>query len=298
MSYDVVSSIMGKLHRQNFPEFSDALADYNEKKRLNQEDYFDDRHVLHIEYKNGCKIYEHSNNILIILPARGGSKRIPRKNIKNICGQPMIYWPLTELNKAFDKSKIIISTDDQEVINTVENIGLHVPFKRPSSLADDYTGTTPVIQHALEWYERNVAVVDYVIVVYPTAVLLDIEDIIWAFNTLYEDEDCQQVMSATHFPFPIQRAVYTNQQGYAQMFEPENFTKRSQDLTPAMHDAGQFYIYRAQALREGNLLTSSNVRLHVLPRYRVVDIDTIEDFELAELMMKFIDYCGNKDYNG
>jgi pseudaminic acid cytidylyltransferase len=235
-----------------------------------------------------------THEILVIMPARSGSKRIPKKNIKSISGQPMIYWPLMELAKEFSSQQMLISTDAEEIISVVEKKGLKVPFIRPKSLADDFTGTMAVATHALNWYEEHISPVKYVLIVYPTAVLLDIEDVKQAFSSLVADPNCSSVMSAASFDFPIQRAVFVNSDGYAEMFEPENYSTRSQDLVAAMHDAGQFYMCRAEPVRQGKILTNSNVKLHMLHRNKVIDIDTKEDFEVAERKMKFL---GLSEYN-
>lgn len=225
-------------------------------------------------------------NTLVIIPARGGSKRIPNKNIKSICGQPMICWPLMELRKIFKAENILVSTDSQLIKLTVEKKGLNVPFMRPKSLSDDFTGTVPVITHALNWYEKNVKEVKYVLTVYPTAVFLCKDDIRSAMVTLRNDNLCDSIMSATTFSFPIQRAVFENTDGYAEMFEPKNYSTRSQDLIEAKHDAGQFYLGRATALRNGALLTNSKVKLQLLHRKNVIDIDTVEDLEIAEQSLR------------
>jgi N-acylneuraminate cytidylyltransferase len=223
---------------------------------------------------------------LVVIPARGGSQRIPNKNVKEIFGQPMIYWPLMELRKIFSKDNVLISTDSEHIKDYVERKGLKVPFMRPKSLSDNFTGTAPVVEHALKWYEINVKKVDYVLTVYPTAVLLNEEDIRSAMILLSEDEECDSIMSATNFSFPIQRAVYENNFGYAEMFDPSHYSTRSQDLVEAKHDAGQFYLSRAEAVRNGALLTNSRVKLKLLHRNNVVDIDTIEDFEIAEQKLR------------
>ena len=140
-------------------------------------------------------------NTLVVIPARGGSKRIPNKNIKSICGQPMIYWPLMELRKIFKAENVLVSTDSNLIKVTVEQKGQKVPFIRPKSLSDDFTGTVPVANHALSWYEQNVKEVDYVLTVYPTALLLREEDIYSAMATLRDDKSCDSVMSASNFPF-------------------------------------------------------------------------------------------------
>lgn len=225
-------------------------------------------------------------NTLVVIPARGGSKRILNKNIKEIFGQPMIYWPLMELRKIFSAENILVSTDSTIIRSAVEQKGLTVPFIRPESLSDDFTGTVPVVTHALNWFARSVKKVDYVLTVYPTAVLLDEKDIRTSMHIISNDAQCDSVMSATSFSFPIQRAVYENNAGYAEMFEPQNYSKRSQDLIEAKHDAGQFYLSRASAVQRGALLTDSKVKMHLLHRRNVIDIDTVEDFEIAEEILR------------
>ena len=165
-----------------------------------------------------------TDSILVVVPARGGSKRINKKNIKPIAGQPMIYWPLMELSKFFQAASVIVSTDDSEIASHVESKGLKIPFMRPDELSGDFVGTFEVISHALDWYEKNVSKVNYVVTVYPTAVLLSMKDIINAVDTLKADLNCDSVMSATNYPSPIQRAVYINKDGFAKMFQ---FFKRN-----------------------------------------------------------------------
>lgn len=229
---------------------------------------------------------KHFEKTLVVVPARGGSKRIPGKNIKKICDQPMIYWPLMVLNRIFHPSNILVSTDSNEIKNSVEAKGLSVPFIRPEYLSDDFTGTTEVVMHALEWYEKHVGTVDYVLTVYPTSILLMENDLKIAMNTLLEDEKCDSVMSAARFPVPPQWAIYNNSLNYAEMIEPKNFHMRSQDLKECFYDAAQFYLSKASAIRKGATLISSNVKLHILHQNNVVDIDTIEDFEIAEGKLK------------
>lgn len=225
-------------------------------------------------------------NSLVIIPARGGSKRIPNKNIKPICNQPMIYWPLMELSKFFSKENVIISTDSKEIVDILNLKGIEVPFVRPRELSDDFTGTIPVAKHALNWFEENRNKVSHVLIIYPTAVLLNINDIKDSLQHIKDNEDLDFVMSATSFPAPIQRALYLDKQGKAKMFNPEHYSSRSQDLRNSYHDAGQFYIYNAESLRNGKTLVDSNVGLKILPRNRVIDIDTEEDFEVAESRMR------------
>jgi len=227
-----------------------------------------------------------NEKVLVVIPARGGSKRIPKKNIKPICGMPMIFWPLRELSKLFSKKQILVSTDDDEIISELIKWGIKVPFKRPKELSDDFTGTTEVAQHAHQWFELNIEKVDYVLIVYPTAVMLSYKDIQSAFETLQRDRECKSVFSATTFPFPIQRSVFLNKSGFAEMYEPHNYHRRSQDLPDAYHDAGQFYFCRSQSIRSGLNPFDGTSKMQFLHRRKVIDIDTLEDLEVAEIMMK------------
>lgn len=227
-----------------------------------------------------------NEKILVVIPARGGSKRIPKKNIKPICGIPMIYWPLNELTKIFSLDQILVSTDDEDIIKSIELYGLKTEYRRPAELADDFTGTTAVAYHAFKWFEQNKTNVDYVLIVYPTAVLLSQKDILNAFITLKSDEMCHSVFTATTFSFPIQRAIYINNYGFVEMFEPENYLRRSQDFQEAFHDAGQFYFCKSSYLRSGYNPFGGNSKILKLSRSRVIDIDTPEDFEVAENLLK------------
>ncbi len=229
---------------------------------------------------------KNKNNLLIVIPARGGSKRIPYKNIKKIGGQPMIYWPIRELLKKFTSQDLIISTDDKKIISTLEEIDIKVPFLRPKNLSDDFTGTVPVAKHALEWYEINVKKVDYVLIVYPTAIMLKINDIIEAIETLKTNKICELVMSATDFPAPIQRGLFINKKGFAKMFYPNFYKTRSQDLIPSYHDAGQFYLWRSKSLRENKTLVNAKAKLLFINRNYVIDIDTHQDISIAEEKLK------------
>lgn len=226
------------------------------------------------------------DSILVVIPARGGSKRIRNKNIKEIFGQPMIYWPLFEIYKIFNGENVLVSTDSRHIKKIIESKGLTVPFMRPKNLSGDYALTADVVSHAIRWYEKKIKKVEFVLTVYPTAVLLREDDIISAISVLNSDKKCDSVMSATHFQFPIQRAIFKNKYGYAEMFEPDNYPKRSQDLPRAMHDAGQFYLTRARAARNETSIVNSRVKiLPIHPKY-VIDIDNEEDFEIAQEKLK------------
>ena len=233
---------------------------------------------------------------LVVLPARGGSKRIPNKNAKIINGQPMMFWPLMELSNFFSSKNILVSTDSDEIKKLAESKGLNVPFKRPAKLSDDYTSITEVVTHSLKWFEQNIYTVDYVLTIYPTAVLLSNEDIFDAMNLLKLDFNADSILSAATYPHPIQRAIFKNDKGYAELFEPSNHPKRSQDLVEAMHHAGHFNLSKSQSVRNGDRLINSKVLVKIINRSKVIDIDTLEDFELADEKLRLYKKKYRKDW--
>ena len=221
---------------------------------------------------------------LAVIPARGGSKRIPRKNIKKFCGRPMIAWPIEAARESECFDRIIVSTDDAEIAEISCHWGAEAPFVRPEALSDDHTGTIPVVAHAIGWYLKHTAEKpEEVCCVYATAPFVRPEDLRQGHEALLH-RGCDYAFSVTSFPFPIQRAVRINKDGRVEMFHPEHFNTRSQDLEGAYHDAGQFYWGRAEAWLEGRPIFNSDAIPVLLPRHRVQDIDTIEDWRRAELM--------------
>jgi N-acylneuraminate cytidylyltransferase len=223
--------------------------------------------------------------IVAIIPARGGSKRIPKKNIKAFCGKPMIGWPIDALRASDLVSDVIVSTDSEEIKEVAEAYGARVPFVRPAALADDFTGTADVTKHAAQWYCDNVGKPDLFLTVYPTAVFLSADDLGKAVDRMTET-NAEIVFSAAEFPFPIQRAVFLDGDDRALMFQPEHYYTRSQDLPKAYQDAGQFYLARAETALLAKPTFGPHTTMLVLPRHRVVDIDTMEDFEIAERLFR------------
>ena len=218
-----------------------------------------------------------------IIPARGGSKRIPRKNIKLFCGQPIIAWTIKAALNSECFDRVIVSTDDHEIADTARKYGAEAPFVRPSELANDYVGTIPVVRHAIEWLHADGCISEEVCCLYATAPLILIEDLRQGLVTLKEYE-CDYAFSVTDYAFPIQRAIRLDSEGKIEMVCPENFKIRSQDLERAYHDAGQFYWGRAKAWLEEKKIFSSSSKPIILPRYRVQDIDTHDDWKRAELI--------------
>jgi pseudaminic acid CMP-transferase len=222
---------------------------------------------------------------IAVIPARGGSKRIPRKNIKPFCGRPIIIWSIEAalLSGCFDQ--VVVSTDDVEIAEVAQSAGATVPFMRPAELADDYTGTIPVVRHAIEWFRRQGVLPEQVCCIYATAPFIRAEDIQQGLEAL-DTTDCDYAFAVTTYAFPIQRAIRLTKKGRVEMFYPEHFDTRSQDLEEAYHDAGQFYWGRSDAWVVGKPIFSPSSVPIILPRYRVQDIDTPEDWERAEWLFK------------
>jgi pseudaminic acid cytidylyltransferase len=222
---------------------------------------------------------------IAIIPARGGSKRIPRKNIKQFGGLPMIAWSIRAAIASQCFERIIVSTDDDEIAQVAIAHGAEVPFVRPPELSDDHTGTIPVIAHAIEWQNAQGPSASDVCCIYATAPFVSATDIKHGHQVLH-DSGADYAFSVTSYAFPIQRAIRITPNQRVQMFEPEHFNTRSQDLVEAWHDAGQFYWGHATAwLSHQPVFTEASSPVPI-PRYRVQDIDTLEDWERAELMLK------------
>ena len=225
---------------------------------------------------------------IAVIPARGGSKRIPRKNINPFRGKPMIAWSIEAALNSGCFERVIVSTDDEEIAAVSINCGAEVPFMRPAKLADDQTGTAAVVRHALQWMVENGASVEYVCCLYATAPFVTPEDLSQGLNALQNAPQKQYAFSVTSFPFPIQRAIRITQESGVEPFQPECMPMRSQDLEEAYHDAGQFYWGRPEAFLSGISVFSRHSIPIVLPRHRVQDIDTLEDWVRAEYLHKIM----------
>jgi pseudaminic acid cytidylyltransferase len=225
---------------------------------------------------------------LAVIPARGGSKRVPRKNIRPFLGVPLLARTVALLREAGVFEQVIVSTDDEEIAAVAREAGAAVPFRRPAQLANDFAGTLPVIAHAIGALQAQGLEPQYVACVYPAAVLSRPADLRAAFELL-RSSGADYVFTVTSFPFPIQRALRRSADGGCEMFWPEHRETRSQDLEPAFHDAGQFYFGRREAWLEGRAVFAPRSRMLELPRYRVQDIDTPEDWERAEMIFRLLE---------
>lgn len=220
---------------------------------------------------------------ICIIPARGGSKRIKKKNIKNFCGRPIILWSIQVAKQSECFDKIIVSTDDTEIKDlSIEN-GAEVPFIRPAQLSDDFTGTVPVVAHAIKWQIKYFKKPTYVCCLYPTAPFLKPEDLKTGLEKL-KNISAEYVFSATEYNYPIQRSFRILSDERVEMFKQEHMNTRSQDLEQAFHDAGQFYWAETDVWLKEKPVLGKNSAVVKLPKFRVQDIDTNDDWIKAELM--------------
>jgi N-acylneuraminate cytidylyltransferase len=222
---------------------------------------------------------------LAVIPARGGSKRIPRKNIKLFDGKPMIAWSIEVALKSDCFDRVLVSTDDLEIANVAKAHGAEVPFIRPKELSDDHTGITPVIAHAARWQSESGISAMQVCCIYATAPFLQAKDLQQGLAEL-ESSGADYAFGVTRYAFPIQRAIRITADQRVEMFQPVHFNTRSQDLEEAWHDAGQFCWGKTSAwLTQTPVFSTHACPVH-LPRYRVQDIDTPDDWTRAELMRR------------
>jgi N-acylneuraminate cytidylyltransferase len=215
-----------------------------------------------------------------IIPARGGSKRIPRKNLKPFDGVPMIVRSIRTALDCGLFDQVVVSTDDEEIADVARAHGAQVPFVRPGELADDFTGTAAVIVHALS----QLPIFDYVCCIYATAPLLQARYLRQGHELLVQHPDKSFAFSVAGFGFPVQRALTLDEQGALTSLYPEFRNTRSQDLPEAYQDAGQFYWGRREAWLRGDVLFSPASLPVILPRHLVQDIDTLEDWKRAEYL--------------
>ncbi|WP_440959334.1 pseudaminic acid cytidylyltransferase [Oceanicaulis sp. LC35] len=227
---------------------------------------------------------------IAVIPARGGSKRIPRKNVRPFHGQPMISWPIAAALETGVFDHVVVSTDDPEIAEVAKSAGASAPFLRPPELADDFTGVIPVIKHAMTaMAEITGESPDLVCAIYATAPFLSASDIKRGHDALVAAPAQDYAISVTPFAFPVQRALRQVQSetgpGLAPMY-PEFIRSRSQDLEEAFHDAAQFFWCRPKALlEEAPVFSPRSIPITIAPE-RVQDIDTEYDWRRAELMFQ------------
>ena len=223
---------------------------------------------------------------LAIITARGGSKRIPRKNIKDFLGKPIIHYPIDAAIKSKVFDEIMVSTDDQEIADFSLKAGAKVPFLRSPNTSGDYSSTAEVILEVLEKYIERGQTFKFVCCIYPTAPFLQAQALIETYSLL-KSEKVQSVVPVVRFSFPIQRAVKI-ENNRMKMFQPEHIVTRSQDLTPAYHDVGQFYWLETESFLKNKKLYTEDTIAYKMDEMMVQDIDTPEDWAIAEMKFKLI----------
>ena len=224
---------------------------------------------------------------IAIIPARGGSKRIPRKNIKTFCGKPMIAWSIEAAKEANLFDRIIVSTDDEEIAKVAKKWGAEVPFMRPAELSNDFAGTTEVITHATKWAQDQGWPLEAVCCIYATAPFVRQNDLQRGLDAL-RSGPWAYAFTAAEYAAPVFRSFKQVESGGIEMFFPEHFSTRSQDLPMALHDAGQFYWGRPNAWLSGARIFDRHSTPVFIPRWRVQDIDTVDDWVRAEMMAPVI----------
>ncbi len=217
---------------------------------------------------------------IAIIPARGGSKRIPKKNIKDFFGKPLIAYSIQTALKSELFEKVVVSTDDDKIEKIAKEYGAEV-LKRPKELADDFTGTGDVTKHALSVYKGY----EFACTIYATAPMLD-EKYLKEGLAKLQNSDATNAFSVTSMPFPIQRTFKIVDERCV-MFTPEHYMTRSQDLEEAYQDAGQFYWERVGIESKEIMFGKDSIPV-ILPRHLVQDIDTLEDWERAEMMYRSV----------
>ena len=223
---------------------------------------------------------------LAVIPARGGSKRILKKNIKLFHGKPIISWVIEMLLETGFFENVIVSTDSEEIAQLSRSFGAETPFVRPACISDDNTSVFEVVKHALDFFRKKNETFELATLIYPTAPFLKKSDIQRAINSITEYDFS---ISVTLFPYPIQRALEINEDtDIVRMVEKNNFFKRSQDLPLRYHDAGQFVVGKTKSWQEKRPLIEGKTLPIIVPRIRVQDIDEHEDWEEAEAKFAFI----------
>lgn len=229
---------------------------------------------------------------IVIIPARGGSKRIPKKNIKDFLGKPIIAYSIEMAISCKLFSRVIVSTDDEEIKDVVLKYGAEVPFIRPKNIADDFTGTHEVIGHAVKYLEDTGETMDYVCCIYPTTPLIQKDDLIKGFK-LIQTNKWNSVMAATNFSYPIFRSFENLRNGGLKMIFPEHYNSRSQDLPEVYHDAGLFYWAKPKVWKKKPQWYNEKNSIVKIPNYRIQDIDTPDDWKKAEMIYQII----NSNFN-
>lgn len=226
------------------------------------------------------------NKCVAIITARGGSKRIPRKNIKTFLGFPIIKYSIETAIKSECFDEVMVSTDDKEIAEVAKKLGAKIPFFRSKAASNDFATTADVIEEVLLGYKNIDKNFEYGCCIYPTAPFILAERLREGFDIL-KSKKADSVLPVVRFSYPIQRALKI-ENGRLLMIWPENLNKRSQDLMPAYHDCGQFYWFRVKKFLENRKILTENTFPIIVPESEIQDIDTEEDWKIAEMKFKIL----------
>jgi len=220
---------------------------------------------------------------LCVIPARGGSKRIPRKNIRPFLGKPVIGYTIEAAVQSGIYDEVMVSTEDDEIAEISESFGAKVPYKRPADLADDHSTTADVILDVIDWYEKQGSQIEMVSFLYPANPFLTDLLLQEGFQQ-WSESSAPYCLAISEFHSAPQRGVFLNSNGTMKAAFPENRNVRTQDIEPMFYDTGMFYFIDVNALREGLPLHSEASTAYILPRHLAHDIDTEEDWRFAEMV--------------
>jgi pseudaminic acid cytidylyltransferase len=224
---------------------------------------------------------------IAVIPARGGSQRIPRKNVREFAGKPMIAHSIEAALESDVFDRVVVSTDDAEISEVAIAYGAESPFQRPADISDGHATLLQVMGHAVRWFESQSITPEFYCCLFATAPFVRAADLRSGFQMLSKEPAANFAVPVTTFPFPIQRA-FKLEHDYLQLIQPEHELTRSQDLPETFHDAGQFYWGRREAFKNNTWVVDHSIPIHI-PRWLVQDIDTPEDWERAELLWKVIE---------
>lgn len=220
---------------------------------------------------------------IALIPARGGSKRIPRKNVRPFLGEPAVARVIRTVRSAGVADRVLVSTDDDEITDVAIGAGAEVPERRPADLADDHTTTIDVVRHAIDTWMHEVDGESLLWVIYPTALLLDAVDLQDAARA-FAGSGAEFLVPVLRYPHPVERRLRRTTDGLLRADHPELLSSRSQDLPPAFHDAGQYYLGSVRSWRASSPLAGDRTMGLELAADRAVDIDELEHWERAELL--------------
>lgn len=218
---------------------------------------------------------------IAIITARGGSKRIPRKNIKEFMGKPMLAYAIDAAKQSGMFEEIMVSTDDPEIAEIAQKYGAKVPFMRSEKTSNDYATTYDVLKEVIDEYKKSGKTYDNICCIYPCVPFLTGEILHTAFDEFIQS-GADRLTPVVKYSFPIQRAFKVNKEGFLEYREPENASKRSQDLEPMYHDVGMFYFYKYDKLE------SQKIVMYEMDESSIQDIDTEDDWKMAELKYKVL----------